>query len=76
MEGKYSAEEIAWYEGRVAIIKGLIHYHKRMMSSISDCSENCGKKICPAVEFENDVYLDALKEALRLMEQELSRLRG
>ena len=71
------AEEIAWYEGRVATIRGLIHYHERMVLPLRDCGEeNCGKIICPAVRFENDIYLDALKEALRLMEQELSRLRG
>ena len=74
--GEYSAEEIVWYEGRVSIIKGLIHYHERMIGFVSNCVENCGRKTCPAIEFENDVYLDALKEALRLMEQELSRLRG
>ena len=71
--GTYSAEEITWYEGRIAVIRGLISYHERMVLPLKNCGQiNCDKEDCAAVQFENDVYLDALKEALRLMEREIS----
>ena len=71
--GTYSAEELSRYEARIAVIRGLISYHKRMVSPlVLTTKEMCGKNICPAVAFENDVYLDALKEALRLMEREIA----
>lgn len=77
MKEKHSAEEIEWYEGRIAVIKGLISYHERMVIPLQiTTSKLCERKSCPAIAFENDVYLDALKEALRLMEIELRRLQG
>lgn len=75
--GEYSAEEIAWYEARISVIKGLISYHERMVIPLGLTTKTlCGKNSCPAVAFENDVYLEALKEALRLMEIELGKLCG
>ena len=71
--GDYSVEELSRYESRIAVIRGLISYHERMVSPlVFTTTEMCGKNICPAVAFENDVYLDALKEALRLMECEIA----
>ena len=55
------------YEGRIAVIRGLINYHKRMVGPLVGCG---GNDACPVIAFENDVYLDALEEALRLMERE------
>ena len=75
--GEYSAGEIAWYEARISVIKGLISYHERMVIPLQmTTAKQCERDFCPAIAFENDVYLDALKEALRLMEIELGRLRG
>lgn len=57
------------YEGRIAVIRGLINYHKRMVGPLVGCG---GNEVCPVIAFENDVYLDALEEALRLMEREIT----
>lgn len=77
VEGEYSAGEITWYEARISVIKGLISYHERMVIPLQMTTvKQCERDFCPAIAFENDVYLDALKEALRLMEIELGRLRG
>ena len=75
--GTYSVEEIAEYECRISVIRGLINYHERMVSPVYDSSEiYCGKDLCPVIMFENDMYLATLKECLRLMERELKRMRG
>lgn len=77
MKEKHSAEEIEWYEGRIAVIKGLIHYHERMVMPLQmTTAKQCEREFCPAIAFENDLYLDTLKEALRLMEIELRSLQG
>ena len=56
----------------IHVLRGLINYHERMTLPISLGSLSCTKNgSCPAVAFENDVYLAALKESLRLMEREL-----
>ena len=73
MNEKEKLEHYAW------ILRGLIHYHERMMvgmDMISIVSKNgevspCAKNNkCPAV-MSADIYLEALKEALRLMEKEI-----
>ena len=53
----------------ISVIKGLINYHKRMTLPLTNMS--CGEEFCPAVQFENDVYLTALEHSLRLLEREL-----
>ena len=55
----------------IHVMRGLINYHERMLapfSGICSCDE---EGTCPVVAFENDVYLAALKESLRLLEREL-----
>lgn len=75
-KGEYSAEEIAEYECRISVIRGLINYHERMVSPVYHSSEiYCEKDQCPVIMFENDMYLAALKECLRLMERELNEMR-
>jgi hypothetical protein len=56
----------------ISVIEGLIDYHKRMTLPIRDLS--CASEGCPAVEFENDVYLSALEESLRLLRREYEGL--
>ena len=53
----------------ISVIKGLINYHMRMTLPLADIS--CTGEACPAVQFENDVYLTALEHSLRLLEREL-----
>ena len=57
-------------ENHIMIINGLINYHKRMVSPISQmacvASENC-----PVLSFENDIYLAALEASLELLKREL-----
>lgn len=57
-------------ESAIAVIEGLISYHKRMTLPIVPCTG----ETCPAVEFENNVYLSALEESLRLLRRELEGL--
>lgn len=53
----------------IHVIKGLINYHKRMTLPLANMS--CAETYCPAAQFENDVYLTALEDSLRLLEREL-----
>lgn len=56
-------------QGYIHIIRGLISYHERMkLCSLSPTPE-CKANGCPE-EPKNDIYLDALRYALALMEQD------
>ena len=58
-------------EGYVPILRGLISYHERMtLVCIS------GKMQESPEEGLEDVYLGALKEGLRLIEEEIAALQG
>ena len=59
----------------IVVIRGLINYHKRMVAPLKD-SPCAGEEICPVLKFENDLYLEALEESLRLLEGELLKRRG
>ena len=55
--------------GYIHIIRGLISYHERMkLCSLSPTPESKENR-CPE-ESKNDIYLDALRYALYLMERE------
>lgn len=68
---KVPSERGAQLLSHIHILRGLISYHERMVMPIIGWAHiNCNKLPCPAAKFENDVYLEALKEALRLLERE------
>lgn len=52
------------HEQYIPVLRGLISYHERMMLVT--------KKESPEANLQ-DVYLEALKESLRLMEREVSK---
>lgn len=54
----------------IYVLRGLISYHERMLVPLEMLNLDCQKKGCPALAFQKDVYLEALKEALKLMERE------
>jgi hypothetical protein len=55
----------------ISVVRGLISYHERMVLPLTGAS--CGEQDnCPALVFENDLYLATLKEALVLLERELA----
>ena len=75
------------YELYAHTLRGLINYHKRMMmmSACYNPDTNNGEAVmcpkaeanngeCPKTSVYNDVYLGALEEALRLIEERISRL--
>lgn len=68
-------ERIGKLESHVVVIRGLMNYHKRMVAPLKD-SPCAGEEICPVIKFENDLYLEALEESLRLLEGELLKCRG
>ena len=55
-------------KAHISVIRGLINYHKRMVAPLAPTCNKDGE--CPVLEFENDLYLGALKTALVLMERE------
>lgn len=56
-------------KAHISVIRGLINYHKRMVAPLAPTCKNDGE--CPALAFENDLYLGALQTALTLMEREV-----
>lgn len=64
--------ELARIENAIWVIQGLINYHKRMTLPIK--KPLCADSSCPVIDFENDVYLSALEESLRLLRRELEGL--
>ena len=81
-------EDLERLEGYVPILRGLISYHKRMML-MGSCYirdpetgeyENCKRAEanngeCPRTTVLNDVYLGALEESLRLINEEIAALK-
>jgi hypothetical protein len=58
----------------IHVLRGLINYHERMMAAVSYTDLSCKKDgTCPAITFTSDVYLEALKASLALMERELGK---
>lgn len=64
-------ERIAQLRGYVPILRGLISYHERMTMVCIP-----GKMQQSPEEGLEDVYLGALKEGLRLIEEEIIALQG
>ena len=61
----------------IYVLRGLISYHERMVAPIKMNDLECQKtERCPAVAFADDVYLETLKESLKLMEKELLEIGG
>lgn len=67
---KSTSERGAQLLSHIHILRGLISYHERMLVPLEMLNLDCQKKGCPALAFQKDVYLKALKEALKLMERE------
>lgn len=84
--------EVEKLKRNAQVIRGLISYHKRMLlpfcgflkvdkdtKDVKSCADSgmlTEKGECPSVMFANDIYLGALEEALRLMEEEIVRIGG
>lgn len=65
---------------QIHIVRGIIGYHERMnlfrRNGCTACGEDSPVKqagICPTIEFQ-DVYLQAMRTALTLMEREYGRM--
>lgn len=81
-------ERLVQLESYAMILRGLISYHKRMML-MGSCYirdpgtgeyENCKRGEanngeCPRTTVLNDVYLGALEESLRLINEEIAALK-
>lgn len=68
------------YERYAHTLRCLINYHKRMMMFSGfgcDCSHaEANKGECPRITVLNDVYLGALEESLRLIEERVATFGG
>ena len=75
----------ATYESHAQVLRGLINYHKRMMlmsacytGDTNTCEATMCQRAeanngeCPKTTVYNDVYLGALEESLRLIEERIA----
>lgn len=72
------APDKATYESHAQVLRGLIDYHKRvtMFAGLGCEGNNTDKSVCPRITVLNDVYLGALEESLRLIEERIDMLGG
>lgn len=84
-KNKATKPDKATYERHSQVLRGLINYHKRMMlmsacytGDTKTCEATMCKRAeanngeCPKTAAYNDLYLGALEESLRLIEERIA----